>query len=226
MQRHEPPSSSSPSEFPPTGSAARRLLTYMITGDADEAAVLQQIDRALAAGVDYVQLRRKKDSTRELEALAFAIAARFPQARGRVLVNDRLDIAIAADLGGLHLPADGFPVDSVRRFAPKGFLVARSTHDRQDALRAAGEGASFIVYGPVFPTSSKPGHPGMGLDALADVVASVSVPVLALGGVFPERVELIAAAGAAGIAGISAFEREDSLTALLAHLDRGRGESS
>lgn len=205
-------------------SSAPRLLSCMITGDADEARLLEQIERALDRGVDYVQLRRKKVSTRELEALAFTVAERFPLARSRILVNGRLDVALAAGLGGVHLPADGLPVEAVLPFVPIGFLVARSTHDREEAIRASVEGASFIVYGPVFPTSSKPGHPGMGLDVLADVASSVTVPVFALGGISPERVALIAASGAAGVAGISAFEREETLTALLARIQRVAGE--
>lgn len=192
----------------------------MITGDADEARLLEQIERAVAGGVDYLQLRRKKDTTRELEALATTLARRFPRARKRILVNDRLEVALATGLGGVHLPADGFAVDAVRARAPKGFLVACSTHDREQAIGAAAAGANFLVYGPVFPTSSKPGHPGVGLDALADVASSVSVPVFALGGVIADRVGLVAASGAAGVAGISAFEREETLKALLARLAR------
>lgn len=199
-----------------TASGQRRLLSYMITGDRDATSLLKQIETAVAGGVDYVQLRRKKDSTRELEALAFTIARRFPQARSRILVNDRLDVALAAGLGGVHLPADGLPVGAVRSLAPEGFLVACSTHDREEATRRANEGASFLVYGPVFPTSSKPGHPGVGLAALAEVAASVSVPVFALGGIFPDRIGLVGASGAAGVAGISAFEQKETLTALLA----------
>jgi thiamine-phosphate diphosphorylase len=207
---------------PMTSPDSPRLLSYMITGDAASACLLDQIEHALDRGVDYVQLRRRTRSTRELEALAFAVAARFAGARDRILVNDHFEVALVAGLGGVHLPANGLPVASVLPFVPKGFLVARSTHDRDEAMRAAAEGASFVVYGPVFATSSKPGHPGVGLDSLADVAAAASVPVLALGGILPERVDLIRASGAAGVAGISSFEDDERLERLVARLRSAR----
>jgi thiamine monophosphate synthase len=77
-----------------------------------------------------------------------------------------------------------------------------------------------VVFGPVFPTASKPGHPGLGLEVLEEVVSSVPIPVYALGGVTPERVSRIADTGVHGIAGISVFEREDSLRALFDRLGR------
>jgi thiamine-phosphate pyrophosphorylase len=187
----------------------------MITGDGEVSGLRTRIEAALDAGVDYVQLRRKKESTRELEQLAIDASTRFRSARTRFLVNERFDVALAAGLGGVHLPADGLPPDAIHPFLPPGFLVGVSTHERAEAVQAAARGASFVVFGPVFPTSSKPGHPGVGIDALAAVVASVTVPVLALGGVTPERLELVTASGAAGIAGISVFERPETLGELM-----------
>jgi thiamine monophosphate synthase len=76
-----------------------------------------------------------------------------------------------------------------------------------------------VVFGPIFPTASKPGHPGVGLEALEEVVSSVPIPVYALGGVTPERVPQIADTGAHGVAGISVFEREDGLRDLFESLE-------
>jgi len=192
----------------------------MITADVDETSLVLQVRRALAAGVDFVQLRRRNRPVREVEALATRLVALSPLARERVLVNDRLDVALSSGAAGVHLPADGLPVADVKRVVPERFVVSRSTHTREAVERACGEGASFVVFGPIFPTTSKPGHPGVGLEALEEVVSSVPIPVYALGGVTPERVAQIAETGAHGIAGISVFEREEALRELLARIDR------
>ena len=194
----------------------------MITADVDETSLVRQVELALAAGVDFVQLRRRNRPAREVEALAKRLVALSPRARKRVLVNGRLDVALSSGAAGVHLPADGLPVAAVRRVAPPGFVVSRSTHSREAVERAFDDGASFVVFGPIFPTASKPGHPGVGLEALAEVVSSVPIPVYALGGVTPERVSQIAETGVHGIAGISVFEREDGLRDLFARLERIR----
>jgi len=198
--------------------SSRRLGTCMITADVDEESLVRQVERALAAGVDFVQLRRRSRPTREVEALARRLVGLSPRARERILVNGRLDVALSSGAAGVHLPADGLPVAAVKQVVPEGFVVSRSTHTREAVERAFGEGASFVVFGPIFPTASKPGHPGVGLEALEEVVRSVPIPVYALGGVTPERVPQIADTGARGIAGISAFEREDALCELLARI--------
>ncbi|HLE68064.1 MAG TPA: thiamine phosphate synthase [Vicinamibacteria bacterium] len=200
----------------------RRLCTCMITADVDETSLVRQVELALAAGVDFVQLRRRNRPAREVEALAKRLVALSPRARKRVLVNGRLDVALSSGAAGVHLPADGLPVAAVRRVAPPGFVVSRSTHSREAVERAFDDGASFVVFGPIFPTASKPGHPGVGLEALEEVVSSVPIPVYALGGVTPERVSQIAETGVHGIAGISVFEREDGLRDLFARLERIR----
>ncbi len=197
---------------------ARRLRTVMITADIDETRLVSQVERALAFGVDYVQLRRRNRPARELEVLAKRLVALSPSARERLLVNGRLDVAFASGAAGVHLPANGFPVAAVRKAAPEGFVVGRSTHSREEVERAFEEGATFVVFGPIFPTPSKPGHPGVGLEVLEEVVSSVPIPVYALGGIAPERITAIEDTGASGIAGISLFEREESLRALFERL--------
>jgi thiamine-phosphate pyrophosphorylase len=187
----------------------------MITGDADDAALVGQVERALRLGVDYVQLRRKSATARGLERLALRLASLGSESRRRILVNDRLDVALSAGLGGVHLPSEGLPALAVRRILPPDFLVACSTHSRAEAESAARAGASFIVFGPVFPSRSKPGHPGLRVEALAEVASAVNVPVYALGGVAPDRIPAIAASGASGVSGISAFEDEATLESLL-----------
>jgi thiamine-phosphate pyrophosphorylase len=192
----------------------------MITAEVDETTLVRQVERALGFGVDFVQLRRRERPAREIEALAKRLIGLFPGAAEKLLLNGRLDVALSVGAGGVHLPANGLPVAAVRGAVPPGFVVSRSTHSREAVERSYREGATFVLFGPVYPTSSKPGHPGVGLEVLAEVVSSVPIPVYALGGVTPERVPQLADAGAGGIAGISIFEREDGVRALFERLDR------
>ena len=192
----------------------RPLRTMMITSDADEDLLMGRVERAVAAGVDFVQLRRRDRPARELESLARRLAAISPLVRESLLVNGRLDVALSSRAAGVHLPARGLPIAAVRKASPPGFVVSRATHRREEVERAFDEGASFVVFGPIFPTASKPGHPGVGLKSLEEAVSSAPIPVYALGGITPDRVASIEAAGASGIAGISVFEDEATLRVL------------
>ena len=174
------------------------------------------VERVISYGVDLIQIREKDLAGRallEITREAVRVAKRWEGTK--IVVNGRLDVALASGAAGVHLPGDGLPVDSIRRVTPAHFLVGVSTHSLEEARWAAAEGADYIVFGPVFPTTSKPGAPGVGVRALAEVVRETNVPVYALGGMTPERVVDVAAAGAAGVAGISAFLEEDSLKRLM-----------
>ena len=127
--------------------------------------------------------------------------------RTRVIVSDRLDVAIAASAHGVHLPGDGPDARRVRAMAPLGFLVGRSVHSVAEARGAAeGGGLDYLVLGTVFETRSKPGRAPCGPGVLAEAVSVAGLPVLAIGGITLDRVPVVAAAGAAGVAAISLFE--------------------
>jgi thiamine-phosphate diphosphorylase len=167
------------------------------------------IDRVVAAarsGVAMVQVRE-----RDLEGAALtALVARCVDAargtRTRILVNDRVDVALAAGAGGVHLRGDSMPAARVRTMSPRGFLVGRSVHDVDDArASAAAGGLDYLIFGPVFETVSKPGRAAAGLDALRLVAAATPLPVLAVGGITADRVAAVMAAGAAGFAAIGLF---------------------
>jgi thiamine-phosphate pyrophosphorylase len=166
--------------------------------------------------VDFVQIREKDLGGRALEALVRRTLERARAGQTRLLVNERLDVALTAGADGVHLPAQGLPIAAVRRKVPRRFLVGVSTHSLEEAKRAEAEGADLMVFGPVFETTSKPGAPALGLDRLAEVVRQVKTPVYALGGVGPEQVRAVADAGAAGVAGISTFLTAETLARLLA----------
>ncbi len=173
----------------------------------DPAALLDVIAHNLAAGIDYVQIREKDLSARALEALVVQVL-RLPNPHGaRVLVNTRADIALACGAHGVHLPSASVSPARLRAIVPKNFLIAVSTHEREEALVAEREGADFAVFGPVFAPLSKAEHaPPRGLDQLRRVAESVSMPVFALGGITRANAGSCVQAGAAGIAGISIFQ--------------------
>jgi thiamine-phosphate diphosphorylase len=169
------------------------------------ACLLEQIRYAVAAGIDLVQLREPDLEAGELFELTRTAAAAAAASRTRIVVNDRLDVAIAAGAAGVHLRADSIPPRAARPLAPRGFLIGRSVHALDEATAAAADGADYLIAGTVYPTSSKPGARLLGVDGLAAVVQTVAVPVLAIGGVTQGRVAPVAATGAAGIAAIGLF---------------------
>jgi thiamine-phosphate pyrophosphorylase len=154
--------------------------------------------RLAEAGVGAVQVREKDLDDRAVYELARQAQAVLPT----VLINGRVDLALAAGADGAHLPADGVPVAALRRRFPD-VLLGVSTHSVEEVERAWQDGADYVTFGPVWPTPSKKGYVGIGELARA---ARVGIPVYALGGVMLSRFGEAAAAGAAGVAGIRLFQ--------------------
>ena len=185
-----------------------RPLLYYITDRRKLPAedVLSRIEQAVAAGIELVQLRERDLSARQLLALAEPALARTRGSKTRLLVNDRLDVVLAAGADGLHLPSHGLPVGEVRRRFPE-LLLGASCHNLEELRRAEEGGADFAVFGPVFETASKRGYgPPVGLERLAEAAGATRIPVLALGGISLENAAECLHAGAAGIAAISLFQ--------------------
>ncbi len=184
------------------------------------------IARAIAAGVDWVQIREKNLPARSLLALTEG-ALRSARREGwtRVMVNDRLDVALAAQAHGVHLGTGSMPVDLVRRLAPSDFLAGVSCHSLAEALAAQAAGADYILLGPIFATPSKLRYgPPLGLAKLREATLQVSIPVFALGGITADRVAPCLQNGAAGIAGIRIFQDCDSVEELTRKLREKAGE--
>ena len=169
-----------------------------------------------------VQIREKDLPTRELlELVNGAVAvARGPGGAGaRVVVNDRLDVAWAAQAHGVHLGTRSLPARVVRGMVSAHFLVGVSCHSLQEALAAESAGADYLVLGPVFETPSKLEFgPPLGLEKLREATLRLRIPILALGGITRERARACRDAGATGIAGIRLFQECDSLEALAGEL--------
>jgi thiamine-phosphate pyrophosphorylase len=164
------------------------------------------VEACLEAGLRAVQLREKDLGVRELLSLATSLREPTRRHRGRLLVNDRADVALAAEADGVQRAHDSLPVTALREVGGPRFLIGASVHSVAEARAAAQEGADFLVFGPVYDTPSKRAYgPPQGLDALRRVTGEVPSPVLAIGGVTAERVREVLAAGAAGVGVISAI---------------------
>lgn len=201
-------------------------------GSADPVArLIVLIHSAIAAGVDWVQIREKDLPARDLLALtAAAIRAASIRPGGqaapaRVIVNDRLDVALAARAAGVHLGHQSVPPADVVRWcrsgnAPADFLVGVSCHSLADVREAQAAGANYAFFGPIYDTPSKrPFGPPQGLAQLVEVCAAVRIPVIAIGGINAENAAECVRAGASGIAAIRMYqESSKDLTERIAKL--------
>ncbi len=186
----------------------------------------ETIRAAIAAGVDWVQIREKDLPARELREAAREALAAAQATPARILVNDRLDVALAAGAHGVHLGRQSLPALEVNRWlrgrgAPRGvaappeFLVGVSCHLLEEAQQAERDGADYVFFGPVFATPSKAAFgPAQGRERLAQVCAAVRIPVLAIGGITVENAGQCLRAGAAGIAAIRLFQQAAGLAAV------------
>jgi thiamine-phosphate pyrophosphorylase len=196
-------------------------------------ALLKRVAIAAAAGVDWIQIREKDLSGKELSSFIRAAATKTKQINERdgrptrIIVNDRLDVATSEQAGGVHLGEQSLPVRNVRKwidakpdFGERGkFLVGVSCHCLQAAVNAARAGADYIFFGPVFATPSKAqfGAP-QGIQRLAKVCSSVTIPVLAIGGITRGNATDCVAAGAGGVAAVRLFQDAKNLARLVSDL--------
>ena len=203
--------------------------------------LMEKIAAAAAAGVDWIQIREKDLSGKEccsLTCQAMQLAARsssggtakvsaLPTSEGarelvsaRILVNDRLDVALAAQAGGVHLGEKSLPPEEARRLANSfrrgDFLIGVSCHSLETVKAAERGGADYVFFGPVFATPSKAAYgTPRGLDRLAEVCNAVAVPVLAIGGITLENAADCLSAGASGIAAIRLFQEAPDMAAVV-----------
>jgi thiamine-phosphate diphosphorylase len=180
------------------------------------------VREAASAGVDWVQIREPGMAAGALSTFVRAALQETAGSSCRVLVNDRVDVALTTGAAGVHLRADSMSGRRVRSIAPGGFLIGRSVHAAEEAARVDGEGAcDYVIFGTVFPSKSKPaGHQVAGLTRLEDVCRSTSLPVIAVGGISVENAHEVIAAGARGVAGIDLFRSPGTLSATVAKLRR------
>ena len=180
-----------------------RLKLYVITDgrlrDEIESATL-----ALEGGATAIQLRMKRASTRQMIEKGVKIRRMVEDYNALLFVDDRVDVALAVGAHGVHLGPEDMPLKMARRIAPE-LLIGATVHSVKEAIKAQKEGADYIGAGSVYPTSSKENAVVIGLKNLESIVESVSIPVVAIGGINAENVRDVLSTGVDGIAIISAI---------------------
>ena len=169
--------------------------------------LIEQARHAIDAGVDVLQIRERDLEAGELARVCADILTRTRGGRSRVVVNDRVDVALACGAHGVHLRGDSMLPRVVRAMTPPGFLIGRSVHSVEEA-EAVAEGADYLIAGTVWATTSKPGLGArhlLGLEGLSTIASRVRVPVLAIGGISVDRIAAVAKSGGAGIAAVGLF---------------------
>lgn len=181
----------------------RRLSEAYGSGEIDR--VVRQVEAAARAGVDFVQVRERDLDAGPLSALVSRSLEAVEGTATKVIVNERLDVALACGVHGVHLRADSPPAARIRPIVPPGFLIGRSVHGVGEAVREAGH-LDYVLLGPIFPTSSKDASScWLGPAALGEAARQVAVPILAIGGVNLARAPSVARSGAVGFAAIGLF---------------------
>ena len=166
--------------------------------------ILQAVAWALEGGIRAVQLREKDLPGKELYRLAEQMRTLTARYGAKLLVNDRVDVAMAVGADGVHLGGSSIPASAARRLLGEGALIGCSTHNAGELREAEEQGAEFATFGPVYPTPSKAAYgPPVGVIALAEACREAAIPLFALGGVNKENAGEVTLAGAFGIALIS-----------------------
>jgi len=162
------------------------------------------MSRALSAGVRCFQYRNKHDSRKIIYEISAQLASTARKAGALFIVNDHTDIAIAVDADGVHLGQDDLPIDCAQKLLPKGKIIGISTHNIVQAQAAETAGADYIGFGPLFKTATKDAGAVQGIERLLAIRKTVSLPVIAIGGINHGNIPEVMQAGADGVAVISA----------------------
>jgi thiamine-phosphate diphosphorylase len=172
--------------------------------DVKDGDVARVVGEAVAGGVTMVQLRDRNLPAGELTQLARSLKS-VTRGKALLIINDRVDVAVAVEADGVQLPEAGLPTRAARAQVGKYAVVGRSVHDAEAAVQATREGADFVIAGTIYKTASKPDAKPQGVDLLKEATRDSGVPVIAIGGINAERVPEVIKSGAAGIAVISAI---------------------
>lgn len=173
----------------------------------------QAVEATLDGGVTCLQLREKTASAGEILALARTLLPLCRARRVPLLINDRVDIALAAGADGVHLGQEDLPLPEARALLGPDRILGATAHTVEEALRAQAEGADYLGVGAMFPTGTKTDTVPTSADTLKAICAAVSIPVVAIGGVNAQNLPTLAGTGIAGAAVVSAIFSQSDLTA-------------
>lgn len=182
----------------------------LVTDHCENAATFcSTIESAVQSGATMVQLREKTAGSRDFYELALQVMQITQRYKLPLIINDRLDIALAVGADGVHVGQEDLPVAVVRRLLGPDKIVGATAATVADALRAEAEGADYIGSGAVFPTATKPGKPVLPLTVLTQIKQAVKLPVVAIGGITANNLVELKSTGVDGIAVVSAIMNSD-----------------
>jgi len=182
-----------------------RLLVVTDRHQTNGRPLVPLLQRVLTAGVSAIQLRERDLSARELVTLAREVQAVTASRRSQLLINDRIDVALALEGVGVHLRSNSLPVSVARQLLGAQRLLGISVHAVEEVLSAQSQGADYIVLGPIYETPSKQMFgPPLGIYTLEKACRLVRIPIIGIGGVTTARAREMRRAGAFGVAVITA----------------------
>jgi thiamine-phosphate pyrophosphorylase len=165
----------------------------------------QAVEEAILGGTTLVQLREKNISTMEFYKIAVNIKKITDKYNVPLIIDDRLDIALAVNAAGIHVGQSDMPCEIARKLVGKDKIIGVSAHTVEEALKAQKDGADYLGVGAVFPTGTKKDAVDVSMETLKEIVQKVSIPVVAIGGVNQDNVDKLADTGIDGISVISAI---------------------
>ncbi len=183
------------------------LSVYVITDRrlAEDRSILDVVRAAIRGGATVIQLREKEATTREMVELGQALLQITREAGVPLIVNDRVDVALAIDADGVHVGQDDMPAAIARRLIGPDKILGVSAETVEEALAAQRDGADYLGVGDIYGTTTKPdAGPPIGLEGLRRIVEAVTIPCVGIGGITPENAAAVVKAGAAGVAVVSA----------------------
>lgn len=184
---------------------------YFITDSTnyDEKEFLERVEKALSGGVTIMQLREKNKTTREYISLAGKVHSITKKYDVPLIIDDRLDVALAVGAEGVHLGQSDMPTDTARKIVGDKMIIGATTKTVEQAVEACKNGADYLGVGAIYPTTTKVKTVLTSVDTLKDIVRAVSVPVNAIGGLNRENIGILEGSGISGICAVSAIMKAD-----------------
>ena len=204
------------------------LTLYLVTdsGLNTAASLPDAVEQAIKGGVTLVQLREKTADSRDFYEKALQVKAVTDRYSVPLIINDRLDIAQAVNAAGVHLGAEDIPVDVARKILGDDKIIGATAKTLAQALAAEKAGADYLGCGAMYLSTAKPGALPMSRETLAEILAAVHIPVVAIGGIGEGNVQEIIPLGVNGVAVVSAIIAQEDITAAAARLRRLIDESN
>lgn len=187
------------------------LSLYLVTDNNDnEEKFLKTIEEAILGGVTVVQIREKTADTLDFYNLALKVKEITTKYNVDLIINDRVDVALAIDADGVHVGQSDMPCDITRKLIGKDKILGVSAATIEEAKRAEKDGADYIGTGAVFPTATKDDAPSITKQDLIDIVNSINIPVVAIGGITLKNASELTDTGIAGLSVVSAIMDADN----------------